>query len=47
MRGKGVYADQMNSLFHATVRRLHLNEREFRLSTDHFRRPDGPQRSLF
>lgn len=47
MRGEGVYAQQMNALFHTTIRRLGLNEREFEVSAEAFRRPEGAQKSLF
>ena len=42
MRGEGVYADQLRALFHLHARKYHLNEREFALSSEHFKRPPGP-----
>ena len=48
MRGTGLYAEQIRSLFTVTARRLGLNERgTLPLSIDAFRRPLGPQLSLF
>jgi len=47
MKGEGVYANQMNALFHATIRKLGLDERDFNVSAAAFRRPEGAQKSLF
>lgn len=38
MRGEGIFAQQVESIFDVTCRRLHLNERRFELSTAAFRR---------
>jgi DNA repair photolyase len=45
-RGKGIFADQIESMFDVTCRRLHLNEKKYDLSTNAFRRPTV-QGSLF
>ncbi len=45
-RGKGIFADQIGSMFEVTCRRLGLNEKRCELSADSFRRPT-PQGSLF
>src|SRR6266850_5713889 len=45
-RGKGIFADQIESMFEVTCRRLGLNEKRYDLTTDAFRRPT-PQGSLF
>jgi DNA repair photolyase len=47
MRGEGIFAEQINTLFDATARRHGLNRHEFALSTEHFRRPNGNQLELF
>jgi DNA repair photolyase len=46
MRGDGIYAKQVETLFDVTCRRLGLNEKTMHSSTDAFRRR-GPQGSLF
>ncbi len=45
-RGKGIFAEQIKSMFDVTCRRLHLNEKHYNLSADAFRRP-ATQGSLF
>jgi DNA repair photolyase len=45
-RGKGIFAEQIQSLFQIGCRKVGLNERDFELSTAHFRRR-GAQASLF
>jgi len=45
-RGNGAFADQIESMFDVTCRRLHLNETNIGLSTAAFRRPTA-QGSLF
>jgi DNA repair photolyase len=45
-RGKGIFADQIESMFDVTCRRHHLNEKKYDLSTNAFRRPTV-QGSLF
>lgn len=47
MSGEGIFADQLDVLFNATVRRAGLNCEQFDLSTEHFRRPGGSQLELF
>lgn len=47
LRGKGVFADLLKSLFLLSCRKAGLNELRFELSTAAFRRPTGPQRLLF
>lgn len=42
MRGGGVFADQMKTMFDLATRRAGLNERPLHLSTAHFRRPERP-----
>ena len=45
-RGEGIFADQIAALFNMTTRKLGLNERDYTLSAEHFRRPTA-QASLF
>ena len=45
-RGKGIFADQIASMFEVTCRRLGLNEKRYDLTADAFRRPTV-QGSLF
>jgi DNA repair photolyase len=45
-RGTGIFAEQIESIFDVTCRKLALNERRSELSTEAFRRPT-PQASLF
>ena len=45
-RGKGIFADQIESIFDITCRKLGLNERSLELSTEHFRRVT-PQQTLW
>jgi DNA repair photolyase len=45
-RGTGVYAEQIASLFEVGCRKVGLNEKDYDLSTEHFRRR-GRQASLF
>jgi DNA repair photolyase len=48
MRGEGVFADQIEMLFDASVRKLGLHEDRFRISGEAFRKPDtSPQLKLF
>lgn len=46
MTGDGIFAEQLSRLFEVTARRLGLNQEEFALSTEHFRKP-GEQLTLF
>jgi len=45
-RGEGIFAEQFRAIFDVTCRKLHLNERDYELSTAAFRRR-GRQASLF
>jgi DNA repair photolyase len=44
--GEGIFAEQFRAIFDVTCRKLHLNERDYELSTAAFRRR-GVQASLF
>ena len=46
MRGQGIFAEQMKTMFEVSARRAGLNMEEFSLTTEHFRRP-GEQLALF
>lgn len=43
MRGEGIYADQLRSMFHLYTKKENLNQRRISLSVDHFRRPGIPE----
>ena len=45
-RGKGIFAEQIESIFEVTCRKLQLNERDLEMSAAAFRRPT-PQQSLW
>jgi DNA repair photolyase len=45
-RGQGIFAEQIEALFDVTCRKLGLNEKDYGLSTEHFRRRTA-QASLF
>src|SRR5712691_4996190 len=47
MQGEGVFAEQIASLFTLACRKAGLGSSTLRLSTTAFRRPAGPQLSLF
>ena len=47
MRGEGVWAEQLQQMFHVAARKHGLNQRDYDLSTAHFRRPGGTQLPLF
>lgn len=47
MRGEGIFADQIRDLFNVSARRTGLDRDRIALSTEHFRRPDGRQLTLF
>ena len=47
MRGEGVWAETLGTLFHTTCKRLGLNRTSLKLSTDKFRALRGNQLSLF
>jgi DNA repair photolyase len=46
MRGEGIFADQISQMFHIARRKAGLAEEAPDLSTDAFRRPEGPQLAL-
>jgi len=46
MRGEGLLAEQIRQLFEVACRRFRLNERDFHLSCDAFRRVEKNQLSL-
>ncbi len=46
MTGDGVFAEQISAMFNMAVRRVGLGDHPA-LSTEHFRRPAGPQLTLF
>lgn len=46
MKGEGVFAEQIQSMFDTTCRRLGLPQRDWNLSTAAFRRPEGDQLTL-
>lgn len=46
MSGEGIFAEQLRAMFDVAARRAGLNQEQFTLSTDHFRKP-GEQLSLF
>ncbi len=39
MTGDGIFAEQLRAMFDVTTRRLGLNQEQFALSTEHFRKP--------
>ncbi|MBM3875251.1 MAG: PA0069 family radical SAM protein [Verrucomicrobia bacterium] len=47
MSGEGIFADQINRMFHVARRRAGIHEGGPRLSTASFRAPPGPQLELF
>jgi DNA repair photolyase len=48
MRGEGVFADQIELLFDAAVRKFGMNQQRFQISRAAFRKPDtSPQLKLF
>jgi DNA repair photolyase len=46
MRGQGVWAEQLQQMFHVAARKHGLNQRGYQFSTEHFRRPGGAQLPL-
>jgi DNA repair photolyase len=46
MHGEGVWADHLARMFEVAARRHGLNARDYRLATEHFRRPGGKQLEL-
>ncbi|MDR9418825.1 PA0069 family radical SAM protein [Gracilimonas sp.] len=47
MKGEGNFAQQISDLFKVQTKKLGLNERTQKLTTDHFIRPSGSQLKLF
>jgi DNA repair photolyase len=47
MRGEGIFAEQIEQMFHIACRRAGLPKREVELSAAAFRVPPGPQLTLF
>lgn len=46
MRGEGVYAEQIRSMFHVYTKKEGLNQERYSLSTEHFRRASKGQMNL-
>ena len=46
MRGEGLWAEQLRGMFSVATRKHGLNQRDYELSTAHFRRPGGQQLDL-
>ena len=46
MQGQGIWADQLHKMFRVAARKTGLNQRDYTLSTAHFRRPGGLQLPL-
>lgn len=46
MRGEGIWAEQLQQVFSVATRKHGLNQRDLKLSIEHFRRPGGTQLSL-
>jgi DNA repair photolyase len=46
MRGQGIWAEQLQQMFHIAARKHGLNQRDYRLSTEYFRRPGETQLSF-
>jgi DNA repair photolyase len=47
MSGEGIYAEQMAALFRLARKKSGISERWPKLTTEHFRRPEKHQLSLF
>lgn len=47
MRGSGIYAEQVRDLFEMACRKSGISGGRVPLSTEHFKRPSGPQLDLF
>ena len=47
MRGEGIFAEQLSDLFKLATRKVGLNQENFSLSTEHFRRTEAGQLELF
>ncbi len=46
MHGEGIWAEQLRQMFSVATRKHGLNQREYKLSTEHFHRPGGRQLDL-
>lgn len=47
MDGDGIFADQLDQMFHVALRKAGLDKRTYHISTAAFRRPGGTQMALF
>ena len=47
MRGEGIYAEQARDMFTLACRKAGFDSGRIKLSTEHFRKPGGPQLELF
>lgn len=47
MRGEGIYAEQARDMFTLACKKAGFDGERIRLSTEHFRKPGGPQLELF
>jgi DNA repair photolyase len=47
MSGEGLFAEQLSQMFHIACRRAGLPQERPGITTEHFRRPAGPQLELF
>jgi DNA repair photolyase len=47
MRGEGIYAEQARDMFTLACKKAEFDGERIRLSTEHFRKPGGPQLELF
>ncbi len=47
MRGEGIYAEQARDMFTLACKKAGFDSNRIRLSTEHFRKPGGPQLELF
>ncbi len=46
MRGQGIWAEQLRQMFAVATRKVGLAQRDYQLTTEHFRRPGGSQLQL-
>jgi hypothetical protein len=47
MSGDGIFAEQLSRMFEVARRKAGFPDTRLELSTQHFRRPSGPQLELF
>lgn len=47
MKGEGIFAEQVKTLFQVACRKARIDKNKIRLSCDSFRRPGGTQLKLF